>query len=212
MFITFEGIDGSGKSTHVALVAEWLQQQGLSVRVFREPGATPLSEAIRSILLDGRHRISPVAELFLFCAARRQLVEEALRPALARGEVVICDRYADSTIAYQGYGRMLDLAMVERVIGYAIEEVVPDVTFILDLDVNTALSRRGDRASVSADRMEDAPVAFFERVRAGYRAIAERHPERVVLLDATQPVEVLQHHIRGILTARLRVSSSAVVR
>lgn len=199
MLITFEGIDGSGKSTHVAMLAEWLRKQRYTVRVLREPGATPLSEAIRGVLLDAGQRIAPVAELFLFCAARRQLVEEVIRPALSAGEIVICDRYADSTLAYQGYGRQLDLEMVRRVIGYAIEDVVPTVTFVLDLDVPTAMMRRGERGPNATDRMEDSPHAFFERVRSGYRAIAAREPSRVVLLDATEPIEVVQERIRAIV-------------
>ncbi|MCX7929836.1 MAG: dTMP kinase [Chlorobi bacterium] len=211
MLITFEGIDGSGKSTHVALLAEWLRVQQYVVHVLREPGATPLSEAIRAILLDAGQRIAPVAELFLFCAARRQLVEEAIRPAIARGHIVICDRYADSTLAYQGYGRQLDLDMVQRVIAYAIEDVVPTVTFVLDLDVPTAMARRGERRSTPTDRMEEAPLAFFERVRGGYRAIAEREPSRVQMLDAMAPIAEVQERIRTIVCQRLAVSAAVRV-
>lgn len=203
MFITFEGIDGSGKSTHVALLAEWLRSQQQAVQVLREPGATPLSEAIRSVLLDVGQQIDPIAELFLFCAARRQLVEEVIRPALRRGEIVLSDRFADSTVAYQGYGRGLDLSMVQQVIAYAIGDIVPNVTFILDVDVPTALARRGERFSTVTDRMEGASIAFFERVRRGYRAIAEQEPERIILLDGTAPIEQLQMRIRTEIAQRL---------
>lgn len=203
MFITFEGIDGSGKSTHVALLAEWLRSQQQAVHVLREPGATPLSEAIRSVLLDVGQQIDPIAELFLFCAARRQLVEEVIRPALRRGEIVLSDRFADSTVAYQGYGRGLDLSMVQQVIAYAIGDIVPNVTFILDVDVPTALARRGERFSTVTDRMEGASIAFFERVRRGYHAIAEQEPERIILLDGTAPIEQLQMRIRTEIAQRL---------
>lgn len=203
MFITFEGIDGAGKSTHVALLAEWLCSQQQTVRVLREPGATPLSEAIRTVLLDVGQQVDPLAELFLFCAARRQLVEEVIRPALGRGEIVLSDRFADSTVAYQGYGRGLDLSMVQQVIAYAIGDAVPDLTFILDVDVSTALARRGERRSTMTDRMEGASLAFFERVRHGYRTIAEQEPQRIILLDGTQPIEQLQARIRTEVARRL---------
>jgi dTMP kinase len=170
------------------------------VCILREPGSTHLSEAIRRVLLDVQQQIDPVAELMLFCAARRQLVQEAIRPALARGQIVICDRYADSTLAYQGYGRGLDLRMVEQVIAYAIEDVVPQVTFVLDVDVATALARRGQR---STDRMEGASRQFFERVRAGYHALAQQQPHRVHLLDATAPIEQLQEQIRAVVAQRI---------
>lgn len=174
MFITFEGIDGSGKSTHVALLAEWLRSQQQAVQVLREPGATPLSEAIRSVLLDVGQQIDPIAELFLFCAARRQLVEEVIRPALRRGEIVLSDRFADSTVAYQGYGRGLDLSMVQQVIAYAIGDIVPNVTFILDVDVPTALARRGERFSTVTDRMEGASIAFLSVSAVGIVPLLSR--------------------------------------
>lgn len=203
MFITFEGIDGSGKSTHAVLLAEWLESRGYRVQLLREPGATPLAEAIRRILLDATLPIEPVAELMLFCAARRQLVEDVIRPALAEGYIVISDRFADSTVAYQGYGRGLNLEMVTTIIGYAIGDVVPHVTFVLDVDVATALRRRGVRQSNTSDRMEDAPEAFFERVRRGYLAIAAREPDRIVLLDGTLAVETLHERICAIIVERL---------
>lgn len=180
--------------------------RGFTVRVVREPGSTPLSEAIRRVLLDAQLHVDPVAELLLFCAARRQLVQEVLRPALQRGEIVLCDRYADSTFAYQGYGRGLDLEMVRRVIAYAIEDVVPAVTFVLDVDVATALQRRGER--FRGDRMEDAPVAFFERVREGYHLLAREEPHRVILLDARMPVEQVQQRIRAVVLERLAVAAA----
>ncbi len=203
MLITFEGIDGAGKTTHIELLAEWLQSAGHRVRILREPGSTRLSEAVRRVLLDAQQQIDPVAELLLFCAARRQLVQEVIRPALACGEIVICDRYADSTVAYQGYGRGLNLQMVERVLAYTIEDVVPQITFVLDVDVATALARRGERSLDSTDRMEGASRQFFERVRAGYRALAQQHRHRVHLLDAAEPIEQLQQHIRAIVAEQL---------
>jgi len=211
MFITFEGIDGSGKSTHAALLCEWLQAKGYRVQLLREPGATPLAEAIRSILLDVQLRIDPIAELMLFCAARRQLVQDVIRPALADGQVVISDRYADSTVAYQGYGRGLELDMVTSIIRYAIGNVVPDITFVLDVDVATALRRQGQRRQVNTDRMEDVPEHFFERVRRGYHTIAANEPERVVLLDGKQPVESLHARICAVVMERLMQSHREVV-
>jgi len=211
MFITFEGIDGSGKSTHAALLCEWLQAKGYRVQLLREPGATPLAEAVRSILLDVQLRIDPIAELMLFCAARRQLVQDVIRPALADGQVVISDRYADSTVAYQGYGRGLELDMVTSIIRYAIGNVVPDITFVLDVDVATALRRQGQRRQVNTDRMEDVPEHFFERVRKGYHTIAANEPERVVLLDGKQPVESLHARICAVVMERLMQSHREVV-
>ncbi len=203
MLITFEGIDGAGKTTHIELLAQWLQSAGHRVRILREPGSTRLSEAVRRVLLDAQQQIDPVAELLLFCAARRQLVQEIIRPALACGEIVMCDRYADSTVAYQGYGRGLDLQMVERVLAYTIEDVVPQITFVLDVDITVALARRGERSLDSTDRMEGASRQFFERVRAGYRALAQQQPHRVHLLDAAEPIEQLQQHIRAIVAEQL---------
>jgi len=211
MFITFEGIDGSGKSTHAALLCEWLQAKGYRVQLLREPGATPLAEAVRSILLDVQLRIDPIAELMLFCAARRQLVQDVIRPALADGQVVISDRYADSTVAYQGYGRGLELDMVTSIIRYAIGNVVPDITFVLDVDVATALRRQGQRRQVNTDRMEDVPEHFFERVRKGYHTIAANEPERVVLLDGKQPVESLHARICAVVMERLMLSHREIV-
>ncbi|MCS6965480.1 MAG: dTMP kinase [Candidatus Kapabacteria bacterium] len=194
MLISFEGLDGCGKSTQVQLLAERLQSLGYPVRIFREPGATPLSEYIRQLLLHTEMEISPIAEMLLFNAARAQLVHSAIRPALEAGAIVLCDRFDDSTTAYQGYGRGLPLAVVLQCNQIATDGLKPALTFVLDVPVELALQR-----SQKSDRMEQAGLLFFERVRWGYREIALREPDRVICVDATYtPDEVhttIWHHV-----------------
>lgn len=191
LFITFEGTEGSGKSTQIELLAACLRQSGATVRVLREPGGTAIGEEIRHTVKHspGNHAMTPEAELLLINASRAQLVREIIRPALESGEIVLCDRFYDSTTAYQGYGRRLDLAFVSRLIDFAVGPTRPDLTLLLHVPVAVSESRRAHRQAASApgrDRMEEASPDFFARVEEGYRLIAKSEPARVKWIDATQ--------------------------
>jgi dTMP kinase len=185
-FITLEGIEGAGKSTVAQLASEWLATRGIIVRVTREPGGTPLAESVRKIVLErGAEVISPRAETLLMFAARSIHVENLIRPALARGEWVICDRFTDATRAYQGYGRGMDSAWIEQLATAIHGDLQPDCTLLLDLPVAVGLSRARGRSGMAADRFEAEAVEFFERVRQGYLLIARHEPKRVRVIDAT---------------------------
>jgi dTMP kinase len=202
-FFTFEGIEGSGKSTHARLLAAHLRQAGCDVLETREPGGTPLGEPIRRALLDVEAAtVAPLTELLLYCADRAQHVAEVIRPALAAGRTVICDRFSDSTVAYQGYGRGLDLAMIRAVDGYARAGLVPDLTFVFDCPVEEGLAR-ARRRSGGADRIEAAPPAFHRRVREGFRAIATATPERYAMLDSRGALEDVQQTVQSAALARM---------
>jgi dTMP kinase len=200
MFITFEGIDGSGKSTQIARTAEWLRKLDYDVLVSREPGGSELGEAIRAILLDPKwHNMTGKAEFFLYSASRAQLVEEIVKPHLAKPKaVVILDRYDDSSTAYQGGGREIGIDEIERINRTATGGLTPDVTFILDLDWDTSCARRA-KTGVPDDRLEMNAHDFFERTRAAYHELARRHPERMILLDAAQAEDRVFEQIHRIL-------------
>ena len=184
MFISFEGIDGSGKSTQLTLLREWFEERGSHVVTIREPGATLLSESIREILLSTKQTITPTAELLLFSAARTQLVEKVIEPALVSGSIILCDRYVDSTTAYQGYGRGLDLNHVDQISRIATRGVMPALTFFFDVRYEQAQQRmQFAEGAAEPDRMERAGSAFFNRVRDGYLAIASAEPKRFVVID-----------------------------
>ena len=200
LFITFEGTEGSGKSTQVPLLVERLREWGHSVRVFREPGGTPIGEEIRHTLKHSHANaaMTSEAELLLMNASRAQLVREVIRPALARGEIIVCDRFYDSTTAYQGYGRQLDLETVRRIIEVAVGNTRPDLTLLLQLPTAVSEERLRSRQSTLPfirDRMEEADREFFERVAAGYTAIAAAEPQRVRSIDGTGSVEQVQSAI-----------------
>ncbi len=205
LFITFEGTEGSGKSTQIALVAERLRAMGRVVRTLREPGGTPIGEEIRHTLKHSaaNQAMTAEAELLLMNASRAQLVREVIQPALAAGELVLCDRFYDSTIAYQGYGRGLDLRMVQNIVDVAVGATRPDLTLLLLVPVSVSEARRHLRQTVSdaspappvRDRMEEADRGFFERVEEGYKAIAAANPKRIRTIDATQPVETVSKAI-----------------
>lgn len=198
VLITFEGGEGCGKSTQIALLARRLEAADLVVRVLREPGATAVGEAVRSILLAPEHdEMDPHAELLLYEAARAQLVAEVIEPALEAGEIVLLDRFYDSTTAYQGYGRGLPLDEVARLNAFATAGLVPDRTVVLDVDVATGLARAATTGA--PDRLEREAVAFHERVRAGFLAIAAAERERVVVVDATAPVGEVAERVSAAL-------------
>jgi len=188
MFITFEGGDGSGKSTQIEILQGALEAMELEVLVTREPGGTKISENIRSLLLDpDNSEMSPKTEMLLYAAARAQLVDQVIRPALDEGKVVICDRFLDSSIAYQAYGRGLGDS-VETVNGPAVEECMPDITFFLEIDPEKAGDRIADRGE-EKDRIEREDDGFRKRVAQGYSELADKYPDRIVRIDATGSVE-----------------------
>lgn len=202
-FVSLEGIDGAGKTTHMGSLRALLQGEGLEVVAVREPGGTPVSERIREVLLDSRNQgMSARAEAFLYAAARAQLVDEVIAPALARGCAVLADRYLDSTLAYQGYGRGLDLVFLSRLNRLAAENTLPDLTIVLDVPAEVALARRG---KASLDRLEQEGAAFLERVRQGYLELSRQHPQRMVVVDAARRVEEVGREIAAIVRARLQV-------
>lgn len=206
MLITFEGIDGGGKSTHIKTMTGHLRERGLDVLVSREPGGTEIGEQMRDILLDNANsELVPTAELLLFSASRAQLVQQVLRPHLAGGGVVLLDRFYDSTLAYQGYGHGLDLDALRRITHFATGGLTPDLTLYLDLSPEVALDRRY-RASLFGedfDRMDGAEVAFRERVVSGYEALMAAEPERFVRVDAEQPLEDVRADVRDAIFKRL---------
>lgn len=201
MFISFEGIDGSGKTTQAVRLAARLKAEGHHVVSVREPGGTPLGEQIRALLLDPSGDVTPRAELLLFSAARAQLVDRVIAPALAQGAVVIADRFFDSTTAYQGYGRgVLAPEGADAFHALVTGGLSPDLTVIVDVDVATARQRR---ASIPEDRMEAADDGFYDLVRRGYKEVAACHPDRVVGVDGTQSEATIADLIYSLVTRRL---------
>ena len=191
-FITLEGIEGSGKTTQIALLAAWLREQGREVVQTREPGGCGIADAVRAILLDSANSaMKPRTELLLYAAARAQHVEEVVRPALARGAVVLCDRFTDATLAYQGYGRGLELQLIENLNAIAAGACRPDLTLLLDLPVEAGLGRALARIAATSgereDRFEREALAFHQRVREGYLELARREPGRFRVVSAEGP-------------------------
>ena len=185
--ITFEGIDGSGKSTQIQMLENEFNELGIVYKTFREPGGTELSDKIRTILLDSENiELISIAESLLFAAARAQLTAEQIKPAIANGEFVICDRFTDSTIAYQGYGRGLDIKTLEEVNNIATDGLIPDITFIVDISPEVAASRM---EAEDPDRMEATGVEFFRRIREGYHKIKDQNPNRYRLINGEQSAE-----------------------
>ena len=191
LFITFEGGDGCGKTTQINLLDEYLRNKGFKTLLTREPGSKGLGIKLREILLNYDGEVSPVAESFLFLADRAQHVDCIIKPALEAGVIVLCDRHTDSTVAYQGYGRGLDLEQIHRLNKIATSGLKPDLTIVLDVDVETSQQRVG----AEKDRMESAGIEFFERVRNGFLEIAKQEPERVKVVDSTQPIEEIHKQI-----------------
>jgi len=196
LLLTFEGIDGSGKSTQARLLAEYLQERGQDPLLVREPGGTELSEKIRSVLLEPDVNVHPMAELLLFSAARTQLVAERIRPALEEGRIVLCDRFYDSTTAYQGAGRgVADPAWLQSFHRRVTDGLVPDRTYLVELDAETAQARR-EEAGTKRDRMEAEATSFYHRVAAAYDTLADEHPHRFRRLDGHRSIDAIHDAIR----------------
>ena len=191
LFITFEGIDGCGKTTQINLLKNYLENNGYKVILTREPGAKGLGEKLREILLNYDGEVSSNCESFLFLADRAQHIDTIIKPAIQNGVVVLCDRHTDSTVAYQGYGRSLDLDQIKQLNNIATSGIKPDITFILDIDIETSLTRIGK----GRDRMENSGREFFERVRNGYIEISKQEPERVKLLNGKDTIDDLNKQI-----------------
>jgi dTMP kinase len=208
-FITFEGSEGSGKSTQVQRLAARLERCGVSYLVTREPGGTPIGETIRELLQFASHNsgMTPETELLLFEASRSQLVCEVIKPALERGMCVIADRFFDSTTVYQGAARKLDREMVQRLNAFAAGDCIPNVTFVLDVDAATASSRM--QKPRRPDRMEQEPEEFYERVREAYRELAAREPNRAVLIDGSRDAAEIEKEIWEIISSRFPAVVSA---
>lgn len=193
ILITFEGIDGSGKTTQINELIHRLDQRNIEYQLFREPGGTRIGEKIRDILLDNNHsNMLPITELLLYSASRYQLTMRSIVPALKAGKVVICDRFYDSTTAYQGYGREIDLEFIKRLNAVATESLIPDKTFILDISLEERLQRLGKK---NLDRLEREALAFHKKVREGFIAMAREEPERMILIDGNRPSEEISNEI-----------------
>jgi len=204
VLITFEGIDGSGKSTQAGLLRDFLTSRGLRVSLLREPGGTAIGELIRSILLDRRHDdMSPYTEVFLYLAARAQITFQLISPAIERGEIVLLDRFIDSTTVYQGYARGLGVEEMSRLNMLATCGVSPDITFVIDCDPVTALSR----VSGSPDRLESEGIDFMGKVRRGFLELCGSGESRFVLLDGSRDIESVQEEIRGVVKRFLETHS-----
>lgn len=204
MFITLEGPEGSGKSSHIPPLVEFLRGQGHSVFPTREPGGTSIGEQIRAVIHDLKNtEMHPRTETLLYQAARAQIVEQVIRPRLAAREIVISDRYFDSTIAYQGYGHQQDLDQVRALVKYATGGLAPDLTILLDIDVETGLKRKKQN-SAEWNRMDAHVVEFYQRVRAGYLEMVKQEPARWAVIDAGQAWDEVQKNLQSTILARLK--------
>ena len=202
MFITLEGPEGSGKTSHIPALSEHIRAAGYSVYCTREPGGTAIGDQVREVLLSNANtEMHPRAEILLFQASRAQLVEQEIVPRVRRGEVVLCDRYADSTIAYQGYGHQVDLAKLRSIVDFATGGLKPDLSILLDLDVEIGLARR--RGDGDLNRLDAFMVSFHQRVRAGYHQLVAAEPERWAVVDASRSFDQVQDQLREIILNRL---------
>ncbi len=199
-FITLEGIEGAGKSTVARLVCDWLTARSVSVRLTREPGGTPLAERVRQVVLErGSEQLSPVTETLLMFSARGIHLENLIRPALARGEWVVCDRFTDATRAYQGHGRGVATGLIESLASAVHGGLQPDRTLLLDLPPATGLARARQRSGLAADRFEAETEAFFGKVRAGYLELAQREPTRIAVIDAAVSLVEVERQVVKVL-------------
>lgn len=203
MFITLEGPDGSGKSMQIPALADYIRGLGFEVMTTREPGGTFIGDQIREVIMRlDNTSMNPRTEILLFCAARAQIVAEVIRPMLEKGVVIISDRYADSTLAYQGYGHGVDLALLRQLLSFATGGLAPDLTLLFDVDVETGLSRR-QTGGGEWNRLDDYALAFHRRVRAGYLELAAADPQRWVRIDAAQTPQQVQLDLQKIISDRL---------
>lgn len=200
-FITFEGIDGSGKSTHLRLLANFLQSHGVDAVLTREPGGTPVGNRLRAALLDAQEEVDPLTELLVFAADRAQHVRRVLRPAIEAGRVVISDRYADATVAYQGGGRGFSAELISEIVGLATEGLKPDLTLLFDLSVteSNTRTRRRTNGNQAGDRLDGETAEFHTRVRNAYLRLAETEPDRVKVIETNQSLEETQERVREII-------------
>ena len=199
LFITFEGIEGSGKTTQIRYLEAYFKEKGLLVIRTREPGGTPLGERIRRLLLKDSFNISPYAELFLIMAQRSQHMEEIILPALKKGKFVLCDRFIDATVAYQGYGRGIDLNLIRHLNAISTKNVKPHLTFLLDCDVEMSLRRKEKKRAEKRDRFEREEVEFHEKVRKGYLEIAASEPERIHVLQGSKDMGTLREETKRVV-------------
>jgi dTMP kinase len=198
MFITFEGIDGCGKTTQVKLLKTYFDSNQKEYISIREPGSTNISEQIRNILLDPENaELSPESEALLFASARAQIVDEIIIPTINENKIVICDRFTDSTIAYQGYGRKMDLLTLESINSFATQQLVPDFTFFIDISIEESQKRL---TSSDLDRIESIGLSFFESVRNGYLELTQNYPNRIHLLDGNKSIEQIHSQIISIIS------------
>lgn len=203
MFITLEGPEGSGKSTQIRRLAKRLEAMGYPVITTREPGGTPIGDQIRHVLVRlENNELHPRTEILLFLAARAQLVEQLIKPALQDGKIILCDRYGDSTLAYQGYGHGLDLEQLRQMLDFATDHLKPDLTILMDLDVKTGLMRK--KAEDEWNRLDAYEVLFHERVREGYLNLAHEEPERWQIVDASQGIDAVQEDLFQIILDALK--------
>lgn len=205
-FITFEGIDGSGKSTQLRLISNFLRDHGCEPLLTREPGGTTIGLRLRSALLDAEEEVDPLTELLVFAADRAQHVRRVLRPALAAGQIVISDRYADATVAYQGAGRGFDSSLISKIVSLATEGLVPDLTLLFDVSVleSTTRTMRRSTARNKRDRLDIENEEFHQRVREAYLRIASAEPDRVKVIDTSGSVEATQARVKAHLVPFLR--------
>jgi dTMP kinase len=204
LFVTFEGPEGCGKSTQLRRLSAFLKERGYDVLTTREPGGTPIGDRVRAILLDPKHvEMTPQTEFLLFSAGRAQHVSQVIRPHLDRGGIVLCDRYADSSLAYQGYGHRLDLEVMSTISTFATGGLAPDLVLYLDLPVELGLRRKAGGSGDAWNRMEQKEIAYHHRVHAGYLAMAAAGPDRWRVVDATRSLEAVQSTVRDVILERI---------